>query len=117
MKRALILACGNTLRGDDGVAAHVGSALRAEFQDKQIDPAIEVIVTQQLLPEHAEPLSRTDTAIFLDCCANRATGRCVHSKPEPCPNAASHLYTPSRSRFAAQAYAGSLRRASLHARY
>lgn len=69
MKRALILACGNTLRGDDGVAAHVGSALRAEFQDKQIDPAIEVIVTQQLLPEHAEPLSRTDTAIFLDCCA------------------------------------------------
>jgi len=72
MKPVLVLACGNTLRGDDGVASHVGSALQTEFQDKQIDFvdfAVEVILTQQFLPEHAEPLSRTDTAIFIDCSA------------------------------------------------
>jgi len=58
-----VLACGNTLRGDDGVAWHIGSALK----DEQAYSEVEVILTQQLLPEHAEPLSRTDLAIFIDC--------------------------------------------------
>ncbi len=109
MKRVLILACGNTLRGDDGVAWRIGSSLQAEFQDKQIDSAIEVILTQQLLPEHAEPLSRTDTAIFLDCSAIAKPGvvsiHCL-SLAETLPRS---FYPPSRSRFAAQAYAGYLR--------
>jgi hydrogenase maturation protease len=69
MKLVLVLACGNVLRGDDGVAAHVGSAVQAELQDKKIDTVVEVVLTQQLLPEHAELLSRSNTAIFLDCSA------------------------------------------------
>jgi hydrogenase maturation protease len=69
MKSILVLACGNTLCGDDGVAWHIGSALKDELQDRPIDSAVEVILTQQLLPEHAEPLSRTNCAIFLDCSA------------------------------------------------
>lgn len=69
MKPVLILACGNTLRGDDGVAWRIGLALQDEFQNKPAESAVEVILTQQLLPEHAEPLSRSDTAIFLDCSA------------------------------------------------
>lgn len=65
MKPILVLACGNTLRGDDGVAWHIGSALRDELASSEM----EVILTQQLLPEHAEPLSKSHTAIFLDCSA------------------------------------------------
>jgi hydrogenase maturation protease len=65
MKPILILACGNALRGDDGVAWHIGSALEAEL----IAAGVELILTRQLQPEHAEPLSRANTAIFLDCSA------------------------------------------------
>ena len=65
MKPILVLACGNTLRGDDGVAWHIGTALKEELADSEV----EVILTQQLLPEHAEPLSKTNGAIFLDCSA------------------------------------------------
>jgi hydrogenase maturation protease len=65
MKPTLVLACGNTLRGDDGVAWHIGAALK----DEPASSEVEVILTQQLLPEHAEPLSRANTAIFLDCSA------------------------------------------------
>jgi hydrogenase maturation protease len=63
MKPSLVLACGNTLRGDDGVAWHVGSALK----DELARAGAEVILTRQLLPEHAEPLSKVDLAIFIDC--------------------------------------------------
>jgi hydrogenase maturation protease len=69
MKPVLVLACGNTLRGDDGVGWRIGSALQDEFQNEPAESAVEVILTQQLLPEHAEPLSRSNTAIFLDCSA------------------------------------------------
>ena len=98
MKRVLILACGNTLRGDDGVAWRIGSSLQAEFQDKQIDSAIEVILTQQLLPEHTEPLSRTDIAIFLDCSAIAKPGvvsiHCL-SPAETLPRIFTHHLDPA----------------------
>jgi hydrogenase maturation protease len=61
----LVLACGNTLRGDDGVAWHIGAALK----DDAVFAEIEVVLTQQLLPEHAEPLSKADVAVFIDCSA------------------------------------------------
>ena len=63
MKSVLVLACGNTLRGDDGVAWHIGSALK----DGPARAGAEVILARQLLPEHAEALSSADLAIFIDC--------------------------------------------------
>jgi hydrogenase maturation protease len=62
MNRALILACGNPLRGDDAVALHLARALR----DKLAGPEIVVHTTQQWTPELAEPLSRCELAVFLD---------------------------------------------------
>ena len=47
---------------------------------------MEVILTRQLLPEHAEPLSRTNTAIFLDCSAIAHLGVVSLHSPEPGPN-------------------------------
>jgi hydrogenase maturation protease len=49
---------------------HIGSAL----QDQLANSEVEVILTHQLLPEHAEPLSRSDTAIFIDCSATSQPG-------------------------------------------
>jgi hydrogenase maturation protease len=69
MKPILVLACGNSLRGDDGVGLRIGSALQADFHNEPGESALEVILTQQLLPEHAEPLSKADLAIFIDCSA------------------------------------------------
>src|SRR5271168_1858099 len=54
----LVLACGNTLRGDDGVGWRIGSLL---IENPPCD-SLQVILTRQLLPEHAEPLSKADTA-------------------------------------------------------
>jgi len=62
MTRALILACGNPLRGDDAVALHLARLLREQFAG----PEVLVHTTQQWTPELAEPLSRCDLAIFLD---------------------------------------------------
>lgn len=69
-KRALLLACGNTLRGDDGVGWRIGCA--AEQQLRQTD--LTVVMTRQLLPEHAQAISAADVVIFVDCSAVTAAG-------------------------------------------
>ena len=61
----LVLACGNTLRGDDGVAWRIGETLE---QQPFVD-GIEVVFTRQLLPEHTAQLSVAGVAIFVDCSA------------------------------------------------
>jgi hydrogenase maturation protease len=98
MKRVLILACGNELRGDDGVGLHVGSALQAEFHDEPAESGVEVILTQQLLPEHAEPLSKVALAIFIDCSAASPPGfvsTCSVSPAESLPRIFTHHFDPS----------------------
>jgi hydrogenase maturation protease len=63
MRSVVVLACGNTLRGDDGVAWHIGAAL----QQHLADPEIRIILTQQLLPEHAELVGTAGLVVFIDC--------------------------------------------------
>jgi hydrogenase maturation protease len=69
-RRALLLACGNTLRGDDGVGWRIGCA--AEQQLRHAD--LTVVITRQLLPEHAEAVSAADVVVFVDCSAVTAAG-------------------------------------------
>jgi hydrogenase maturation protease len=70
IKSAIVLACGNMLRGDDGVAWTIGSEIERDIVQRSPPCAeVEVIFTQQLLPEHADPLSKADLAIFIDCSA------------------------------------------------
>lgn len=65
MARALLLACGNTLRGDDGVGWWIGGQV-----EQDIAPAdLEVVLTQQFLPEFADPISKAEMVIFVDCSA------------------------------------------------
>jgi hydrogenase maturation protease len=111
IKSAVVLACGNTLRGDDGIAWAIGSEIERSLPYEEI----EVVVTQQLLPEHAELLSRADLAIFIDCSVIAEPGKVstVPIHPAECPPSifshqldpaslvrlAQHLYgrTPSRA--------------------
>lgn len=69
-KPAVIFACGNTLRGDDGVAWRIAEAL----ETLPSSASAELILTQQLMPEHAAALSHADLAIFLDCSAHGIPG-------------------------------------------
>ena len=62
MKHVLILGCGNPLRGDDGLGWVVTDCLASVLND----PSVEVIQTQQLTPELAEPVSRASLVIVVD---------------------------------------------------
>ena len=67
---ALVLACGNTLRGDDGVGWRIGCAV----EQRPPCDGLTVVLTQQLLPEHAEAISTADIVVFVDCSAVTAAG-------------------------------------------
>jgi len=57
----LIIGYGNTLRGDDGVGPRVVEAV-----EKLQLPNVRTLICQQLSPEHADPIARTETVIFVD---------------------------------------------------
>lgn len=58
----LIVAYGNPLRSDDGLAWRVADALEAEFSS----PQVEILRLHQLTPELAERVSRVGAVIFVD---------------------------------------------------
>ena len=65
MARALLLACGNTLRGDDGVGWWIGGQV-----EQNLAPAdLEVVLTHQFLPEFADIISKAEIVVFVDCSA------------------------------------------------
>jgi hydrogenase maturation protease len=57
--RTLLIACGNSLRRDDGVAHEVLQLLPAA-------PERELLTVQQLTPELAEEICRFERVVFLD---------------------------------------------------
>lgn len=59
---SIILACGNALRGDDGIAPYLAHQLYATI--READTAI--LCSHQWLPEQAEDLSRAEVAVFID---------------------------------------------------
>jgi hydrogenase maturation protease len=69
--RCLILACGNTLRGDDGV----GPWLAAWAEDRfSAEPAVRTIARQQWTPELAVEVARAESVIFVDCAVDAEPG-------------------------------------------
>ncbi len=61
----LLLACGNTLRRDDGVAREV-----AEEVEELNLPGLRVLSCDLLLPEMADPVSKSAQVIFVDAVAD-----------------------------------------------
>ena len=79
MNRALVLACGNTLRGDDGIAILLARYLRSEFCEPQTD----ILTSQQWTPDLAELISQSGLVLFLDASASLPPGLVQLRKIEP----------------------------------
>ncbi len=62
---ALLLACGNSLRQDDGIGLRIAEAA------EQLFPAscLRIVAAQQFTPEMAADLAATELVIFVDACA------------------------------------------------
>lgn len=71
MTQSIILACGNPLRGDDGVALQIACGLQEGYSD----PETEIRCAQQWTPELAEDLSKSELAIFVDASTTVPAGR------------------------------------------
>jgi len=87
--RCLILACGNTLRGDDGVGPWLADWAQDRFSE---NPDVRVISRQQWTPDLAEDIAAAQSAIFLDCSIESAPGIVKIAPVEPA-NAAPGLAT------------------------
>ncbi len=112
--RCLILACGNTLRGDDGVGPWLALWAHERFQS---DPRVQVIARQQWAPELADDISRARAVIFVDVSIASAPG-CVELVPVSPSNddrgpGAHHLGAPELLALAHGLYGSALQSASL----
>ena len=68
----LILACGNTLRGDDGAGPWLAAWAQERFRSH---PAVRVISRQQWTPELAEEIAQANSVLFVDCAADASPGQ------------------------------------------
>jgi len=69
MERVLVIAYGNPLRSDDGIAWQAAEKLRQELPD-----IAGIICVHQLTPELAEEVALADLVIFLDASRNGEAG-------------------------------------------
>jgi len=93
MNHALVLACGNSLRGDDGLGPAVAGFLLAGF----CDPRTKIVASQQWTPELAEAISRADLVIFLDASVSLPPGKIRLQSIQPAisaPRSLTHSTTP-----------------------
>jgi hydrogenase maturation protease len=69
--RCLILACGNTLRGDDGVGPWLAAWAEEQFSP---EPSVRVVSRQQWTPDLAEDIAHAEAVVFVDCAVDSAPG-------------------------------------------
>src|SRR5690348_16923463 len=104
--RCLVLACGNTMRGDDGVAPWLADWAHHHFPNQ---PGFRVVSRQQWTPELAEDIARAESVLFIDCSLDSAPGSIVLSPVQPNPQtpglATHHLSAPELLAMARDLYA------------
>jgi hydrogenase maturation protease len=69
--RCLILACGNTLRGDDGIGPFLAEWAEQRFSGQA---GVRVIARQQWTPELAEEIAVAGSVLFIDCSIQSSAG-------------------------------------------
>ena len=69
--RCLILACGNTLREDDGIGPFLAAWAEEHFAQL---PQVRVIASHQWTPELSAEIAEAETVLFIDCSMNTAPG-------------------------------------------
>ncbi|MGD0096163.1 MAG: hydrogenase maturation protease [Terracidiphilus sp.] len=82
--RCLILACGNTLRGDDGVGLWLAEWAERRFCDQ---PGVRIIADHQWTPELAEDVARAQFVLFIDCAIDSLPGAISLTAVEPAASA------------------------------
>ena len=70
--RCLILACGNTLRSDDGVGPKLADWAQERFRDQ---PQVRVVARQQWTPDLAAEIAEADSVFFVDASIKSPPGR------------------------------------------
>lgn len=87
--RCLILACGNTLRSDDGVGPWLAGWAQERFAD---DPRIQIVSCHQWTPELAEDIAGAQSVIFIDCSVALPAGSIdlVSVEPAQTPTSGTH---------------------------
>ena len=88
MARCLILACGNSLREDDGVGPWLGQWAEERFRE----PRVRVVSRHQWTPELAEEIAQAEAVIFVDCATNIPPGS-VRTMPVKAEDQSSGLGT------------------------
>jgi hydrogenase maturation protease len=82
--RCLILACGNTLRGDDGVGLWLAEWAEQRFTDQ---PEVRTIADHQWTPELAADVAHAQSVLFIDCTLDSPPGLVNLSLVEPANSA------------------------------
>jgi hydrogenase maturation protease len=70
--RCLVLACGNSLRSDDGVGPRLAEWAAERFQKNS---EVRVIARQQWTPDLAEDIAAADSVLFVDASVKSRPGR------------------------------------------
>ncbi len=112
MPKAILIGCGNPLRGDDGV----GWQIVQQVQDLMVSEQVTFLTCHQLTPELAEQLSQAELAIFVDACVGEPQGavRCQPVQPLPSRHLTlSHHFSPSTLLGFAQQFFGKAPKAFL----
>ena len=78
--RCLILACGNTLREDDGIGPYLAQWAEERWRD---DPRVRVLCDHQWTPEMVEEVAQAESVIFVDCATDTPAGHVRTSPVEP----------------------------------
>ncbi|HMD75817.1 MAG TPA: hydrogenase maturation protease [Terracidiphilus sp.] len=85
--RCLILACGNTLRGDDGVGPWLAEWAERRFAGQA---GVRVVARQQWTPDLAEDIARAESVLFIDCSLDSAPGSVNLAPVVPAPAGRGH---------------------------
>src|SRR5215831_20743754 len=93
---SIVLACGNGLRGDDGIALYLAHRLYGRICDAET----EIVCSHQWLPEQAEDLSRAQLAVFVDASVGVPAGEIrvqqIAVRSGEIASRTSHSLTPER---------------------
>jgi Ni,Fe-hydrogenase maturation factor len=88
MMRTFLIATGNTLRRDDGIAHHVLDLVRPT-------PGTRTRALLQLTPELAHDIAGCDAVIFIDADAGASVPSIEPLDQSPAPPAVTHISTPA----------------------
>ena len=111
--RCLILACGNTLREDDGIGPWLAAWAEERFAG---EPAVRVVSRQQWTPELAEDIAGAESVVFIDSAANAQPGSVQLVPVEPggeAPGLATHHFGAAELLSLSKDLYGSVPRTSL----